>query len=189
MIKSVNLISIILLGFVLFIGCRPQVKLYKFDDNKKISVFQLSDSSLISVKNYLHNITGKTIQDTIIIMYDYNNETCWNLGDQLRTDDEMKENTACFISKTEEYLATRPGISFFEFKEPGENFNKIKKYNNSILTDKNLELYHFFFKERCVCGNSILILPDGRYIFTRSDAHINALYYSSKQIEELLKVR
>lgn len=185
-----NFIFILSTFFVItFFGCQPEVKLYRFNDNKKISIFKLNEPSLSAVKKYLSTFSHKAIQDTIIIMYDYNNETCWNTLDKMKTEEEMKANAICIQSSYDAVLSTRPGVSFFEFREPGENFNKIKKYNTSIIIDKDLELYKFFFKEKCRCGNSILILPDGRYIFTRSDAHTNALYYSGEQIKQLLHTK
>jgi hypothetical protein len=176
--------------FLLFsISCKQTATLHRFDDKKRISVFQLSDTSLMAVKNYLAAFSTKKIQDTIIIMYDYNHETCWNFIDQNETDEQQKQRVNYIQINQQQISASRPGISFFEFREPGNDINKIKQYDTSIIIDHNLELYHFFFKERCVCGNSIVILPDGRYIFTRSDSHKEALYYSPEQITGLLKVK
>jgi hypothetical protein len=190
MTKKILLLVFIAISSLLFWSCNSNVKtLYRFDDKRRISVFQLSDTSLKAVKQYLHNVTGKTIQDTVIIMYDYNNETCWNYIDEHETDDQLKERVVCSNSRITEFLATRPGVTFLEFRQPGENFNKIKKFNQNILIDKQLELYHFFFEQKNTCGNSIVLLPDGKYIFTRSDSHINSLFYSPKQITELLNVK
>lgn len=172
-----------------FASCNPTPKLYRIDDTKRISIFQLDDTSLNAVKKYLSNFSSKAIQDTIIIMYDYNNEQCWNYIDKVWTDGQFKTSVSYIQTQHENLKSSRPGISFFEFREPGENFNKIKKYNTSIIVDKDLELYKFFFKEKNRCGNSILILPDGRYIFTRSDSHIFALEYSSEDIKRLLNTK
>lgn len=171
------------------ISCKQTATLHRFDDKKRISVFQLSDSSLMAVKNYLAAFSTKKIQDTIIIMYDYNHETCWNFIDQNETDEKLKERVKYIQINQEQIAASRPGISFFEFREPGNDINKIKKFDSTIIIDHNLELYHFFFKERSVCGNSIVILPDGKYVFTRSDSHKEALYYSQEQITGLLNVK
>lgn len=181
----------ILFAFLMiaFWGCHPETTLYRFDDNKRISIFKLNETSLTAVKKYLSNFSNKAIQDTIIIKYDYNNETCWNTLDNIKTEEEMKAKVLYIQTSYETLLSTRPGVSFFNFREPGENINKITKYNTSIIIDKDLELYKFFFKEKCRCGNSILILPDGRYIFTRSDSHTNALYYSAEQIKQLLHTK
>jgi len=187
---KVGLINLLILfALIIFVGCSPHGPLYRFDDERRISIYQLEDSSLNAVKKYLSQFSNKAIQDTIIIMYDYNNETCWNSLDEKMKDEEIKGKVFCIQSSYDADLSSRPGVSFFEFREPGDNFNKIKRYNTSIIIDKNLELYNFFFKEKCTCGNSVLILPDGRYIFTRSDAHTNALFYSSNQITELLQTK
>jgi len=174
---------------ITFGGCHPNTKLYRYNDNKRISIFKLNQTSLSAVKKYLSNFSQKPIQDTIIIKYDYNNETCWNTLDKMMTEEEIKRKVFHIQTSYEALLSTRPGVSFFEFREPGENINKITKFNSSIILDKDLELYKFFFEEKCRCGNSILILPDGRYIFTRSDSHTNALYYSSEQIKQLLIIK
>lgn len=187
---KVGLINLLfILSLISFVGCAPHGPLYRFDDDKRISIYQLEDSSLNAVKKYLSQFSNKAIQDTIIIKYDYNNETCWSILDEKVSDEEMKRRYLSSPSPFDAYLSARPAVSFFWFREPGENINKITKYNTSIIIDKDLELYKFFFKEKCTCGNSILILPDGRYIFTRSDSHTNAVLYSSKQITELLQTR
>ena len=185
---KVGLIHLLFIfSLISFLGCAPHGPLYRFDDDKRISVYQLEDSSFSAVKKYLSQFSNKAIQDSIIIKYDYNNETCWSVLDEKMTDEEMKNKFLTSQSPYEAYLLTRPGVSFFRFREPGDNINKLIKYNTSIIIDKDRELYKFFFKEKCTCGNSILILPDGRYIFTRSDSHTNALFYSSKQISGLLQ--
>ena len=75
---------------IAFWGCHPETTLYRFDDNKRISIFKLNETSLSAVKKYLSNFSNKAIQDTIIIKYDYNNETCWNTLDKIKTEEEMR---------------------------------------------------------------------------------------------------
>lgn len=187
---KVGLINLLILFvLIIFVGCSPHGPLYRFDDDRRISVYQLEDSSLSVVKKYLSQFSNKAIQDTIIIKYDYNNETCWSILDENVSDEEMKRRYLSSPSPFEAYLSVRPGVSFFHFRQPGNNINKIIKYDPFIIIDTDQELYNFFFKEKCTCGNSILILPDGRYIFTRSDSHTNAVFYSSKQITGLLQTR
>ena len=80
--------SILLIAFA---SCNPAPKLYRIDNKKRISIFQLDNTSLNTVKKYLSNFSSKAIQDTIIIMYDYNHEQCWNYIDKEWTDENLKQ--------------------------------------------------------------------------------------------------
>ncbi len=82
--------------------------------------------------------------------------------------------------------ATRENASLFEIREPGYNLNKIKKWNDAIIIDTSMHLFDLLFNERCACGNSIMILPDRRYIFIRSDAHSEIFQMKKQEIEKRL---
>ncbi|MDE3144637.1 MAG: hypothetical protein KGL19_10815, partial [Bacteroidota bacterium] len=66
------------------------------------------------------------------------------------------------------------------------NLNKIKEWDNSILIDSTKHLFNLFFKKRCTCGSSIIVMPGKRFVFLRSDSHAEALDYTQEQIEKLL---
>ena len=67
-----------------------------------------------------------------------------------------------FVTRNEErikkLLSSKRDISVFQFREPGNNINKIKKWNSKILIDNSKELFNLVFKERSICGNSMILM-------------------------------
>ncbi len=181
--KTTILAPIIIL--VIAIGCSSTGQLYGIDDKNKIYTGKLSDSVFISLKQYLSTATNSQINDTIIIKYEYNNETCWD-----RLDQKEDAYVRSFISEHQDRVRKiqqqRQRVSIFDFREPGKNLNKIKKWDDLIIIDSSRYLFNLLFKERCTCGSSIIIMPDKRFVFLRSDAHSDAMNYTQEQIIELL---
>jgi hypothetical protein len=171
--------------FTITVSCGSTSQLYRYDDKNKNYPRQLSDSTFIALKQILTHATTSKLKDTILIKYDYNNETCWNILDQ--TNDEYIMG---FVTRHQErvqkVLSTRQNISVFEFREPGNSLNKIKKWDNSIIIDSSKQLFNLLFKKRYTCGSSIMVMPDKRFVFIRSDSHSEILDLTQKQIEELL---
>lgn len=167
------------------LGCTPTKRLYRNGDSSRISSQQLNDTTFDDLKKYLTSITNAELKDTIIIKYDYNNETCWDELDK-RDDDNVKSFIIWNEERVKSLLMLRKNVSIFAFREPGDKFNKIKKWDKSIIIDSNRYLFNLLFKERSTCGNSIIVLPDGRYVFIRSDSHSEAMEYSQEKIIEFL---
>ena len=167
------------------LGCTPARKLYRSNDKNKVSSEKLSDSTFANLKQYLTSITKTQLKDTIIIKYDYNNETCWDLLDQEK-DDYVNLVISSRMDRVKKIESERNNVSIFAFREPGDKFNKIKKWDKSIIIDSDRYLFNLLFKERSTCGNSIIVLPDRRYVFIRSDSHSEAMEYSQEKIIELL---
>jgi len=115
----------------------------------------------------------------------YNNDTCWNILDK-KSAKHIKDFVRRRKERVQQVLATRHNVSVFNFREPGNNLNKIKKWDNSILIDSSKQLYNLIFIERCTCGNSIIVMPDKRFVFMRSDPHLEVLNLTQKQIEKIL---
>ncbi len=155
---------------VLMAGCAPQAKLYQNDDVGRTYGGLLSDSVFNSVKRLLTEMTGKDVQDTIIIKYDYDKETCWNNLDQ-RNDEQIKAVLNHRNNWVRQVLKSRPNISFFHFREPGEQLNKVIRWDSTVYIDSSKQLFHWLFNQRSICGNSIIIMPDKRFVFLRSDPH------------------
>ncbi|MBS1591736.1 MAG: hypothetical protein JST07_06450 [Bacteroidetes bacterium] len=173
---------IILLIFVE--SCSTTAQLY--DDKNRSYTGLLRDSTFTVLKQYLTNTTNLKLKDTIIIKYNYNNETCWNILDQKEDSYIMSFVTGYKERVQRRVLAARQNVSVFNFREPGNKLNKIIKWDNSILIDSSKQLFNLLFKERCICGSSIIALPDKRFIFLRSDSHTDVLNLTQKQIEEIL---
>ena len=184
--KTTLLTSLIVL--IIAIGCNSTSRLYRRNDKNKIYTGKLSDSTYQSLKQFLTASTKSKVNDTIIIKYDYNNEVCWEILD-LKDDDYIMGFVITHQERVRKALAARENISIFDFREPGKNVNKIKKLDTSIKIDSTKFLFNLLFKKRCVCGSSIIVMPDKNYVFLRSDSHSDALDYSKEQINELLTKR
>ena len=151
------------------------------------NVRTLSSTEYNFLKNELKKYTfDNQLQDTIIIKYDYNNETCWN-----KLDLESKDYINTVISSRQKFILNqlnqRKNISFFHFKEPGKNFNKIIKMDDRALTDSSSVLKNSFFAKSNTCGNAAIFLPDGKMIYLESDAHFDILKWNQLKIQKLIQ--
>ena len=166
-------------------SCGTNSRLYRYDDRNRSYKGQLNDSVFNALKRFLTATTNSKLKDTIIIKYDYNNESCWDNLDK-REDDRIMEFVSRHKERVQQVLMARQNLSVFNFREPGNSLNKIKKWDNSIIIDSSKQLFNLLFKERCACGSSIIVMPDKRFVFLRSDSHLEVLDMTQKQIEELL---
>jgi hypothetical protein len=166
-------------------SCSTTSKLYRYNDKNKTYTGQLNDSTFSALKQYLTSTINSKLKDTIIIKYDYNNETCWNILDE-REKDHIMGFVTRHKERVQQVLATRQNVSVFDFREPGNNLNKIKMWDNSIIIDTTKQLMNLLFKERCTCGSSIIVMPDKKFVFLRSDSHSDVLDLPQKQIIEIL---
>ncbi|WP_179334125.1 hypothetical protein [Winogradskyella costae] len=167
------------------LNCVSTSKLYRFENEERNYAGQLNDSDFFQLKQFLTNSIASKLKDTIIIKYDYNNETCWNLLDN-KNKDYIMDFVKNYNERVQNELFTRPNISIYNFREPGNNFNKIKKWNNNIYIDSTKQLFNLLFKERCVCGSSIAIMPDKKFVFIRSDSHSEILDLTQEQIKKIM---
>lgn len=138
--------------------------------------FVLTDSVYKELRQFLADSSGTTLKDTIIIKYDYNKESCWNMLD--RQDDAYING---IIRQQQQRIQkermARPGISVFMYREPGNNINKLKKWDPDIQIDRTGNLQKWLFGKRKICGNSVIVLPDRTVLLFPSDAHFQALQY------------
>lgn len=168
------------------ISCASSSKLYSIDNKDRIYSGKLSDSTFNILKDFLRNYSK--LKDTLIIKYDYNYESCWSLLDQ-SNDAKIMSIVNSNKEQLNEAVKVRENISVFNFREPGKSFNKIKEWNSLIIVDSSKQLYNLIFSERNTCGNSIVVLPDKRFVFIRSDSHFEALDLNQKQIAQLLNTK
>ena len=182
--KTINNSLIFLLLLILNISCGSSPKLYRLDNENRVSSGKISDSVFIELKQFLAS-TNSTVKDTIFIKYDYNYETCWNRLDE-QNDDYIRKIISGRQQTVIKHLKLRPEISIFNFREPGNNVNKIKKWDDSIIIDNNKTLFNLLFSKRSTCGNSIMIMPDRQFIFIRSDSHSDILELTQNDIKDIL---
>ncbi len=170
---------------IVLISCGPTSTLYRADNPNKIYCGTLDEATDITLRQLLSSHTTFPLKDTLIIKYDYNNESCWNILDQ--ADDA---HIMAFVTRHKERMqvlqTSRPDVSVFNFREPGNSLNKIKKWDNSIIIDSSRQLMNLLFKERSTCGNSIIVLPDKTFVFLRSDSHSEALELTQDQLLKYL---
>jgi hypothetical protein len=149
-------------------SCITTGKLYTGEH--KVQTGFLNNADFEALAQMLSRYTGTAPADTILIKYDYNNESCWDLLDQ-----KDENHIRGFINRNNSRIlnvsASRKNVSAFQFREPGKNLNKLKSWNNSIIVDSSKQLYQLLFKKRATCGSSIAVLPDKRYVLIRSDSH------------------
>jgi hypothetical protein len=167
------------------ISCTSSAKMYYANDIGKTYTGQLDEATFTTVKQFLISATNLKLNDTLIITYDYNHETCWSHLDE-SDDDYIMGFVIRHKQRFEQISKTRPNVSIFSFREPGNKINKIKKWDETIIIDSTKKLFELLFKERTTCGSSVLILPDKRFIFFRSDAHSDIFDLNQLEMEKLL---
>jgi hypothetical protein len=175
--------------FVLLIlsinSCRPITYLYKDDHPKKRNVVSLSKEDHDQLLKFLSKYQSR-LNDTVIIKYDFNHETCWDRLD-VQTDDYIKRVENGFNERIVKAIKERPAISVFHFRETGNDFNKYVKRNADIIIDSSGLIKKLLFDRRTVCGSSAIILPGGRSVILKSDSHFMAMQNTSVVITEAKK--
>lgn len=116
-------------------------------------------------------------KDTLLIRYHYDNGSCWIIKDKSDSDDETWEWIKWNQQQVANAISARPGLSFFEFREPGNRSNRVVRWNNQIIVDSSNILHRLLFKKKNRCSNSILILPDRRFVLFEGDSHNDFLLY------------
>jgi len=161
--------------------------MYNDKDNGKVIHGILNDSAYTALKEFCQLQSSSKINDTIIIKYDFNHEHCWSnldMGDK----DHINRVIDNYNASITNSVNSRPSISVFQFREPGNGINKYKKWNTSIGIDSSRLLSNLLFTDQVVCGSSAIILPDKRFILIRSDAHFEALRYTSEMTTAILNI-
>ena len=177
--------------FILFVTILGMLALnsngqfYKPGDKGKFIKGELSEADYTSLKSILLENSKSVLQDTLIIKYEYNNETCWMFLDKLN-DDEIASSIKIRQLQIQKACLVRKGISVFKFREKGLDLNKVVERDSSILIDRKKQLFRLLFKKRATCGNSIIVLPNRKFILIRSDSHFEAINYTQDQISDVL---
>jgi len=162
-----------------------KAQVYKQGDKDKIIKGELNEADYAQLKQILLENSKSILQDTLIIKYDYNNETCWMFLDD-KGDDDIASSIRIRQQQVQKVSLNRKGVSIFKFKEKGSNLSKVVERDNSIFQDRKKKLFKLLFKKRSTCGNSIIILPSRKFILVRSDSHFEAMNYTRDQIIDIL---
>jgi hypothetical protein len=165
-------------------SCEPSSRLYRLDDNVAMYFGHINEGTYNQIKQFLSS-ENTQLKDTIIIKYDYNNETCWDRMDE-RNDSSIMTSVKYWQKHIQQKMTARQNLTVFHYREPGNDLNKIIKPDSSILIHDKKILLNLLFKKRTTCGSSIIIMPDKRFLFIRSDSHFEALEMSKQQIEDVL---
>lgn len=147
---------------------------------------KFDDQTYQNLLNLLEKYDGNKPKDTIIIKYDYQDSSCWNMLDMENQDYILKvvENSQARIKKQ---IDKRPSISIYRFAELGNRFNNIILLDKTILKDSNNSILNLIFANESSCGNSIIIMPGQKYIYKKSDSHFELLEISKKRIIDILE--
>ncbi|WP_312750982.1 hypothetical protein [Epilithonimonas hominis] len=146
---------------------------YQSQITNRDKIFTLAKVEYDNLKTYLAS-KNISVKDTIVIKYDYKNESCWNLLDE-QSDSRIKNVLQNFKKHIKDFNDKHPEAIALNFREPGRNFNKLKLWDDSIIIDENLFLKNTIFKKKNMCGNSAIILNDGSYVLRSSDPHFDLL--------------
>lgn len=169
-----------LIAAIIFISTFSNCSSSKLYRTGKYFKGSLNDSDYVKLREYLHVKT-----DTIVLKYDFNRETCWDNLD--RADDSyIRTVVKNYQSLIDSISKLRPQISIYQYREPGSQINKFKKWNEQIKIDNGL-LRKMIFTEKTVCGTSAVILPDKNYILIKSDSHFEAVLLTKDVLSVLLK--
>ena len=165
-------------------ACNNTFKLYKA--GKYVSG-KLQPAQLTALQDYLKPRTQATLNDTLVINYNFNNDDCWQALQYKGADyfNKVVEQKAAYVRNL---AAMRPGISVFQFRTPGKNPDPLILHTSTVITDSGL-LRKMLFHQKTTCGSSAIVLPDGRYLIIRSDAHFDALAMRQKTMDSLLLIK
>jgi len=181
-----NKLFFVILSLLSLNSCQPTSRIYRENDKGKVTIGKLPEEAVAIIKQHLFNITKQELKDTILIKYEYNNETCWSISDMIYKDSVIESMIKSRITYHQTQLLKRHQVSYYHFRQPGNSFNKLVGKDKNILIDKDLVLNKLLFSEITTCGSSIIIMPDGYFILTKSDSHQQFLSYSSATINKML---
>lgn len=156
-----------------------------YSQYEKIIVDTLSEQKFVELMSILKTNSKEKIKDTIILKYDFNNESCWNLLDE-RSKKYIHKVMSGMHTSIEKQRKERFGISILRYREKGNKINKLIRWDSTIVIDSSEKLYHLLLSQRSPCGNSIIILPGRKIIISHFDPHFESLRYSKEKIEAIL---
>lgn len=133
----------------------------------------LSKEQYESFTTYLKS-KNLEVKDKIIIKYDFNNESCWTVLDEM-DEDYIKKVVKGFQDQRAEFNSNNSDASAYNFRQPGNNFNLVKKWDPEIIIDDNLFIKNLFLLKKVMCGCSIYVDKDRSYVVASSDPHFYLL--------------
>jgi hypothetical protein len=167
-------------------SCKSFSHLYLEKDKNRAFFGKLKSNDYDSLQRLLNPFNNLQLSDTIIINYNYNYEHCWDNLEN-REDEHIVGFVTRHNEKIKKLASERPNVKVFNFRESGNNVNKIIKWNPLIIIDSSKQLFNLLFTERCTCGSSIIIMPDKKFIFLRSDPHYEILDLQQSKMEEMMR--
>jgi hypothetical protein len=120
-----------------------------------------------------------------VIRYDYKYDDCWQLLDR-QSAEYIHGVVNAHNARVAKFNYERKGVSLFEYRDAGNNFSKLKLWDQHVKVDTTGFLFNLLFSKRAGCGASAIILPNKRCVIIRSDSHFTAMELSSGKVLELL---
>jgi hypothetical protein len=169
---------IFILSLLMLMSCNS-TKNQNRVENTDVEKYTLTKDDFKNFKNYLNDNHKILAKDTIIIKYEFNNESCWD-----RLDREENSRIQYFIDlhqkEIEKFNSIHKNAVALHFREEGKNFNKVVFLDKSIFVDQSSFLKSLIFKEKNMCGNTIIMLKDGTYYLRKSDPHFDIIQVMNK---------
>lgn len=181
MYDSIEMKYFLLATFLLFFSCNTFDMQQKSNskENQNIDSHKLSETEFENLKEYLSTTQNIIPKDTIIIKYEFNGETCWDMLD-LEDDDYIHKIIDFRRKEIDKFnLLHKDGVAF-RIREEGKNFNKVVSFDKTVLVDKSSFLRNLIFKEKNTCGNTVIILKDGKYYLRKGDPHFDIIQILNK---------
>ena len=81
-LRSKKVLFIIPVLLVVLAGCGANRRIYSNKDDGRVSHSVLTDSTYNTIRQYCLSFSSNKINDTLIIKYDFNHESCWSTLDE-----------------------------------------------------------------------------------------------------------
>jgi hypothetical protein len=169
----------------LLLGCTLTAPLFRHHDKGKVMVGDLTEAGYRDITAVLKAYSKTGLKDTLIIRYYYINDACWALLDQ-HGDEHINSVISNKQLQVQHEQNRRLNLSVFQFREASDRMSKVILRDSTIILDPQHRLFNLALSDRSSCGNSIIILPDRKFVLIRSDGHFEALNYSKEMIANIL---
>ena len=119
----------IILCFAIIVFSCSSTKLFSPDMRSRVSFRSLSTENNTALRNYLQQYSSAPLKDTLMIKYNFNNETCWNELDQ-HGDNFIFNMITHYHHIIDSFAVSKPHSSVFEFRQPGNNTTGVDGFPN-----------------------------------------------------------
>jgi hypothetical protein len=169
-----NLIAIVFV-LCIYISCKvPNAASAK--NNTRIVKGTVSLSEYKLAAENLKSLLGQNLNETLYIKYEVVKDECKKYVDRIAEDMAAK-----IVRKEIETISnisrSYPNVTAVHLREPGTNFSRNVKWNDSIKVDKSRLIFKALFKGRYNCGSTVVVYPNKSFILVNADDDFFAMRY------------